>query len=104
VSKIVRALGIIFVVGLAVWLESLNASETVTLKLGLLTLYDVPITAVAFGGLLVGMVIMLVSSIHSDLKVRRILRDRLTEEDMEEKGRFIDHRQHDLFGKDDEES
>jgi len=104
VSKIFRALGIIFLVGLAMWLESLNGSETVTLKLGLLTLYDVPITGVAFGGLLVGMVIMLISGIHSDLKVRRILRNRLTEEDIEEKGRFIDHRQHDLFGKDDEES
>ena len=49
------------------------------------------------------MVIMLVASIHNDLRVRRILRDRLTEEDSEEKARIIDHRQHDLFGKDEEE-
>ena len=46
---------------------------------------------------------MLVASIHNDLRVRRILRDRLTEEDSEEKARVIDHRQHDLFGKDKEE-
>ena len=49
------------------------------------------------------MVIMLVTSIHNDLRVRRILRDRLTEEDSEEKARIIAHRQHDLFGKDKEE-
>ena len=84
-------------------LQSLNGSETVTLELGVITLYDVPITAVAFFGLLAGMVIMLVASIHNDLRVRRILRDRLTEEDSEERARIIDHRKHDLFGKDDEE-
>ena len=103
-SRIVRVLGILLVVGLAFGLGSLNGSETVTLKLGLITLYDVPITAVAFGGLLAGMVIMLISSIHSDLKVRRILRDRLTEEDIEEKSRLIDQTQHDLFREDEEES
>ena len=86
------------------WLfGSVNGSETVTLKLGVITLYDVPITAVAFFGLLAGMVIMLVAGIYNDLRVRRILRDRLTEEDSEEKARIIDHRQHDLFGKDEEE-
>ena len=103
-SRIIRVLGILLVVGLAFGLGSLNGSETVTLKLGLITLYDVPITAVAFGGLLAGMVIMLVSGIHSDLKVRRILRDRLTEEDIEEKSRLIDQTQHDLFREDEEES
>ena len=102
-SRIIRAIGILLIVSLAVGLQSLNGSETVTLKLGVVTLYDVPITAVAFFGLLAGMVIMLVTSIHNDLRVRRILRDRLTEEDSEEKARIIDHRQHDLFGKDEEE-
>ena len=102
-SRIIPAIGILLVAGLAVVLQSLNGSETGTLKLGVITLYDVPITAVAFFGLLAGMVIMLVTSIHNDLRVRRILRDRLTEEDSEEKARVIDHRQHDLFGKDEEE-
>jgi hypothetical protein len=91
------------VVGLGWLFGSVNGSETVTLKLGVITLYDVPITVVAFFGLLAGMVIMLVAGIHNDLRVRRILRDRLTEEDSEEKARVIDHRQHDLFGKDEEE-
>ena len=102
-SRIIGAIGILLVMGLAVVLQSLNGSETVTLKLGVITLYDVPITVVAFFGLLAGMDIMLVASIHNDLRVRRILRDRLTEEDSEEKARVIDHRQHDLFGKDEEE-
>ena len=72
-SKIIRAIGILLVVGLAMGLQSLNGSETVTLELGVITLYDVPITAVAFFGLLAGMVIMLVASIHNDLRVRRCL-------------------------------
>ena len=103
-SRIIPAIGILLVAGLAVLLQSLNGSETVTLKLGVITLYDVPITAVAFFGLLAGMVIMLVASIHNDLRVRRILRDRLTEEDIEEKSRLIDQTQHDLFREDEEES
>ena len=102
-SRIIRAIGILLVVGLGWLFGSVNGSETVTLKLGVITLYDVPITVVAFFGLLAGMVIMLVAGIHNDLRVRRILRDRLTEEDSEEKARVIDHRQHDLFGKDEEE-
>ena len=36
------------------------------------------------------MVIMLAAGIRSDLKVRRILRDRLAAEDRDEKIRFID--------------
>ena len=69
----------------------------VTLRLGFITFYGVPLTVVAFGGLVAGMVIMLGAGIHSDLKVRRILRARLMEEDLEEKARFIDRSQQDLF-------
>jgi hypothetical protein len=43
------------------------------------------------------MVIMLVAGVQSDLKVRRILRDRLAEEDREERGRFPDRNQRELF-------
>jgi hypothetical protein len=43
------------------------------------------------------MVVMLVAGINSDLKVRRILRERLAEEDREEKARAVDRSQHDLF-------
>jgi hypothetical protein len=42
--------------------------------------------------------LMLVTGIHSDLKVRRILRERLAQEDQEEKARiFVDQNQKDLF-------
>ena len=75
---------------------SMNAGQRVTLDLGLFVLYRVPVTVVAFGGLFTGMVVMLVAGINTDLKVRRILRRRLEEEDREERAR-IDRDQRDLF-------
>lgn len=95
-----RALGVL---GLLVLLASslafayLNSGHRVTLRLGLLTLYGVPLTAVVFGAVIVGMVVMLVAGIRSDLKVRRVLRVRLAEEDREERERFVDLSQQDLF-------
>lgn len=76
---------------------SLNSNQRVTLRLGVGTYYGVPLTVIAFGGVIVGMLIMLVAGIRSDLKVRRILRARLEEEDREERSRFVDHTQQDLF-------
>jgi hypothetical protein len=76
---------------------SLNSSQRVTLRLGFMTLYGVPLTVVAFASLLAGMVVMLVAGIRSDLKVRRILRARLEAEDLEERSRFVDRAQQDLF-------
>jgi uncharacterized integral membrane protein len=73
-----------------------NAGERVTLDLGFATVYRVPVTYVAFGSLFVGMLVMLVAGIHSDLKVRRFLRDRLEAEGREERTR-IDRTQQDLF-------
>lgn len=92
------ALGILSVLALSLGFASLNGSQRVTLDLGIKTLYGVPLTVVAFGGLITGMVIMLVAGVQSDLKVRRILRDRLAEEDREERGRFSDRHQRELFG------
>ncbi len=91
------ALGILSVLALSLGFASLNGSQRVTLDLGIKTLYGVPLTVVAFGGLITGMVIMLVAGVQSDLKVRRILRDRLAEEDREERGRFPDRNQRELF-------
>ena len=76
---------------------ALNGDQRVTLRFGLATLYRVPVTAVVFGALILGVVVMLVAGIHSDLKVRRILRERLAEEDREEKARAVDRSQRDLF-------
>jgi len=81
----------------------LNGAQRVTLRLGLKTLYEVPLTVVAFGGLITGMVIMLVAGVQSDLKVRRILRARLMEEHHEEQSQLVDRDQRELFegGKED---
>ena len=83
---------------LSVAFAALNGGQRVTLRLGFATLYQVPLSVIAFGALVLGMVVMLISGIHSDLKVRRILRERLAEEDREERARaYIDRNQKDLF-------
>lgn len=96
-KRLQPALGVLAVLVLSVGFASLNGTQRVTLRLGLATFYGVPLTVVAFGGLLTGMVIMLVAGIHSDLKVRRILRERLAEEGRLEGGRFVDQAQQELF-------
>jgi len=97
VKRLPAVLGALAVVVLSIGFASLNGTQRVTLRLGLVTFYGVPLTVVAFGGLLTGMVIMLVAGIHSDLKVRRILRDRLAEEGRMDMGRFVDQAQQELF-------
>ena len=76
---------------------SLNSSHRVTLRLGFVTLFGVPLTVVVFGAVILGMVVMLGAGVQSDLKVRRILRARLVEEDREERERDVDQSQRDLF-------
>jgi uncharacterized integral membrane protein len=100
VSKLVGGAGVIAALALAMGFASLNSGQRVTLRLGFITLYGVPLTVVAFGGVLAGMVVMLVAGVRSDLKVRSILRARLEAEDLEERGRFVDRDQQDLFGRD----
>jgi uncharacterized integral membrane protein len=97
VKRLPVAFGVLAVLGLSVGFASLNGTQRVTLRLGLATFYGVPLTVVAFGGLLAGMVIMLVAGIHSDLKVRRILKERLAEEGRFDRGRFVDQAQQELF-------
>ncbi len=86
----------------AAWFAALNGDQRVTLSLGFVTLYRMPVTLVAFLGLFVGMVTMWVAGIYTDLKVRSILRDRLAEETSAEQAR-IDRLQRDLFRGDPEE-
>ncbi len=76
---------------------SLNSSHRVTLRLGFVTLLGVPLTVVVFVAVILGMVVMLGAGVQSDLKVRRILRARLVEEDREERERAVDQSQQDLF-------
>ncbi len=73
-----------------------NAGHRVTLSLGFITFHQVPVTLVAFSGLFVGMLAMFATGVHSDLKVRRILRERLEEESRREQI-WIDRTQQDLF-------
>ena len=96
-SRMLAGGGILAALALAMGFASLNSGQRVTLRLGLVTLYGVPLTVIAFASMLVGMIVMLVAGVRSDLKVRRILRARLEAEDIEERNRFIDRDQHDLF-------
>ena len=97
-TRAAGALGVVLVLLLSIAFAALNGGQRVTLRLGVATLYQVPLTAIAFGALILGMLLMLVAGIHSDLKVRRILRDRLAEEDRMEKARiYVDRNQKDLF-------
>ncbi|MBR43692.1 MAG: hypothetical protein CME18_04695 [Gemmatimonadetes bacterium] len=84
-------------VGASIMFASLNSSHRVTLRLGFVTLLGVPLTVVVFVAVILGMVVMLGAGVQSDLKVRRILRARLVEEDREERERAVDQSQQDLF-------
>jgi uncharacterized integral membrane protein len=97
VTRFAGTAGVLFVLALSMAFAALNGGQRVTLRLGFATLYRVPLTAVTFGALILGMVVMLIAGIHSDLKVRRILRERLAEEDREEKAHLVDRSQQDLF-------
>jgi uncharacterized integral membrane protein len=98
VSRVVTALGVLAVLVASMTFAGLNGSQRVTLRLGFATFYRVPLSVVAFGALIVGMIIMLIAGISSDLRVRRILRERLVQEGEEERSRlFVDHQQTSLF-------
>ncbi len=95
-SRLMGLISAVLVALMAMGFAALNAGHRATVNLGFLTLYRVPVTLVAFGGLLVGMLVIFVTGIHGDLKVRRILRDRLARESQEER-KWIDRNQQDLF-------
>jgi uncharacterized integral membrane protein len=97
VNRLLSTLAVLVVVVLAMGFAALNSGQRVTLRLGVVTLFGVPLTVVAFGSVIAGMVVMLIAGVRSDLKVRRILRARLIEEDREERARFVDRHQQDLF-------
>lgn len=96
-SRVLSVLGVLVVIVLAMGFAALNTGQHVTLHLGFITFHRVSLTSVAFAALLVGMLVMLVAGIRSDLRVRAILRARLAQEDEEERTRFVDRTQRDLF-------
>ena len=69
-------LALALVVVLGVGFAMANAGREVVVDLWIVTLYRVPVTFVAFGGMVVGMGVVLVAGINADLKVRRLLRER----------------------------
>ena len=96
-SRFLGVISALLVAFLAMGFAALNAGHRATLNLGFITLYRVPVTLVAFGGLLLGMLVMFATGVYGDLKVRRILRERLAQESREER-KWIDRNQQDLFG------
>lgn len=96
-SRVLGGAGTLALVALCLRFAYLNSGQRVTLRTGLVTLYGVPLTVVVFGSVVVGMVVMLIAGIRSDLKVRKVLRARLVEEDRAERERFVDQSQQDLF-------
>jgi uncharacterized integral membrane protein len=95
-TRVIGGAGILVVLLLVMLFARWNSAETVTLDLGFHSFHRVPVTYVAFGSLFLGMLVMLVAGIHADLRVRRFLRERLEEEDRQERSR-IDLTQQDLF-------
>jgi uncharacterized integral membrane protein len=94
--RFIGPLGVLSVLVVSILFAALNGAQRVTLNLGVMVLYGVPLTLVAFTGLFLGMVVMLVAGVRSDLKVRSVLRQRLEDEDREERA-LIDRTQQDLF-------
>jgi uncharacterized integral membrane protein len=95
-SRWLALAGIAAFVGLVIWFTAHNGDQRITLDLGFIRFYRFPVTMVAFAALLLGMLVMLLAGLHTDLRVRKILRDRLIEEARAEG--VTDLTQRDLFG------
>ena len=95
-TRFIGPLGVVSVLVVSILFAALNGAQRVTLDLGVTVLYRVPLTWIGFTGLFTGMVVMLVAGVRSDLKVRAVLRQRLEDEDREERA-LIDRTQQDLF-------
>ncbi len=79
-KRVLNWLGLGVVILLGVCFSIANAGRAVTLELGLFALHDVPVTFVAFGGMVVGMGIVLIAGMKADLRVRQLLRERYMED------------------------
>ena len=88
-NRFVSGIGLALLVVLAVGFARANAGIEVTIDLWIVTLRREPVTFVAFGGMVVGMGVVLVAGINADLKVRRLLRERHLE-DSREGGKLLE--------------
>ena len=95
-TRFIGPLAVLSVLVVSILFAGLNGAQRVTVNLGVGILYGVPLTLVGFAGLFVGLMVMLVAGLRSDLKVRAVLRQRLEDEDREERA-LIDRNQQDLF-------
>ena len=91
-TRFIGPLGVVSILVVSILFAALNGAQRVTLDLGVTVLYRVPLTLIGFTGLFMGMVVMLVAGVRSDLKVRAVLRQRLEDEDRAERA-FIDRTQ-----------
>ena len=94
--RFIGPLAVLAVLVVLILFAGLNGAQRVTVNLGVGILYGVPLSLVGFTGLFVGMMVMLVAGLRSDLKVRAVLRQRLEDEDREERA-IVDRNQQDLF-------
>jgi len=67
-----------------VFVSVLNDFQKVSINLGFVTFYRVPITVLAVVGFVLGMLLMILVGVESDLKIRSILRERFRDESREE--------------------
>jgi uncharacterized integral membrane protein len=88
--------GVALLLAFVMQFSRLNGSQRVTVDLGFWVLYRVPVLYVAFAGVFVGMLVMLLANLHTDLRVRAVLRDRLEEETRADRS-WSDLAQRDLF-------
>ncbi len=75
-SRLLVLVGLAAVVALGIGFAVANQGNEAMVGLGIVTLREVPVTFVAFGGMVVGMVVVVAAGIHTDLRVRRLLRER----------------------------
>ncbi|MFQ5528817.1 MAG: hypothetical protein ACE5FP_00560 [Gemmatimonadota bacterium] len=69
-----RILGALLLTGLAAGFAWLNGGQRVGLHLGLFRVRSVSLAAVVFAAFLAGMLTLLLASLKSDLRTRRMLR------------------------------
>ena len=88
--------GALVLLALSAVFAAKNGARLVTVDLGVATVQRVPLPVVVFVAVLLGMIAMLAAGLHSDLKVRGILKQRLNDEDRRER-EWRDRNQQDLF-------
>lgn len=96
-SRLAGIVAVLVVLASVLFFARWNGAERMTLDLGLWTFYRVPMTWVVFASFLLGMFVMLMAGLHTDLRVRRFLRSRYAAGGEEPDPSREDRLQRDLF-------